>query len=110
MFAEPALQRQSNTKISGADLGVNATFDYIVVGGGTAGLTIASRLTESPPITVAIIKAGGFYKAVGNTSIVPAYTFLYSGTDSSDTSSLVDWGDVTVPQAVRQSSCCCFGQ
>ena len=34
--------------------------DYIVVGGGTAGLTIANRLAENN--TVAVIEAGGFYE------------------------------------------------
>ena len=34
------------------------TFDYIIVGGGTAGLTVANRLTEVPNITVAIVEAG----------------------------------------------------
>lgn len=81
--------------------GINATFDYVVVGGGTAGITIGSRLAADPSITVAVIEAGGFYEAAGNTSIVPAYTTLYSGTDPADTNPAVDWGDVTVPQAVH---------
>ena len=33
-------------------------FDYVIVGGGTAGLTIAARLTETPNITVGVIEAG----------------------------------------------------
>lgn len=35
-----------------------ASFDYIVVGGGTAGLVIANRLTENPAIRVAVIEPG----------------------------------------------------
>lgn len=33
-------------------------FDFVIVGGGTAGLTVANRLSELPDITVAIIEAG----------------------------------------------------
>lgn len=33
-------------------------FDYIVAGGGTAGLVIANRLSENPNITVAVIEPG----------------------------------------------------
>ena len=35
------------------------TFDFVIAGGGTAGLTLAARLTEDASRTVAVIEAGG---------------------------------------------------
>lgn len=42
--------------------GINATYDYIVVGGGTAGLAVANRLAEDGTKMVALVEAGGFYE------------------------------------------------
>ncbi|KAI0546091.1 GMC oxidoreductase [Xylaria curta] len=39
-------------------VGQPLTFDYLVAGGGTAGLVIANRLSEDPGITVAVIEPG----------------------------------------------------
>ncbi|KAI4115737.1 MAG: hypothetical protein LQ338_007817, partial [Usnochroma carphineum] len=37
-------------------------FDYVVVGGGTAGLTSAARLAEGSSHSIAVIEAGGLYE------------------------------------------------
>ncbi|KAM0708982.1 hypothetical protein Q7P35_003018 [Cladosporium inversicolor] len=37
-------------------------YDYVVVGGGAAGLTVANRLSEQPNTTVLVIEAGDFDK------------------------------------------------
>lgn len=33
-------------------------YDFVVVGGGVAGLTVAARLTENPDVTVGVFEAG----------------------------------------------------
>lgn len=34
------------------------SYDYVIIGGGTAGLCVAARLTENPDVTVAVIEGG----------------------------------------------------
>jgi choline dehydrogenase len=72
----------------------------IVIGGGTAGLAIASRLSKVA--TVAVVEAGGFYEQDnGNLSTVPGYAqnipFLDT-TPSYPRNSLMDWDYLSVPQ------------
>ena len=33
-------------------------FDYLIIGGGTAGLVVAARLSENPTINVGVLEAG----------------------------------------------------
>ncbi|KAJ5185897.1 Glucose-methanol-choline oxidoreductase [Penicillium cf. griseofulvum] len=35
-------------------------FDYVICGGGTAGLVLAARLSENPDITVGVVEAGKY--------------------------------------------------
>jgi choline dehydrogenase-like flavoprotein len=46
---------------------INGThFDYVILGGGTAGLVVAGRLSENPNITVAVVEAGNFERTNPN--------------------------------------------
>ncbi|KAK2594911.1 hypothetical protein QQS21_007359 [Conoideocrella luteorostrata] len=80
--------------------GDNATFDYVIVGGGTAGLTLATRLAEQQSGRVAVVEAGSFYEiSNGNYSQVPATASYFTGTGEKDWQPLIDWGYHTTPQA-----------
>lgn len=77
---------------------LNAAYDYVVVGGGTAGLTIASRLAQNTSNTVAVVEAGSFYELTnGNLSQVPAYGAFFVGADPALKNPLVDWVQYTEP-------------
>jgi len=54
----PFALAQSSGVTSNPSAAAGKTFDYIVVGGGLAGITVAARLTENPAITVLLVEAG----------------------------------------------------
>jgi len=37
---------------------LSQNYDYIIIGGGTAGLCVAARLTENPDVCVGVLEAG----------------------------------------------------
>ena len=89
--------------------GQNASYDYVIVGGGTAGLTIAARLAEDASITVAVVEAGGFYEVDDpNISVIPGEDSYFTGTSPKDTNPKIDWGFVTEPQAAGIPCCRSF--
>ncbi|KAI5860471.1 putative glucose-methanol-choline oxidoreductase [Durotheca rogersii] len=97
-----AIPRLQARRLLGSSFGIpgdNATFDYVVVGGGTAGLTLATRLVEQKAGSVAVIEAGTFYEiSTSNTSQVPALDGLFASRGEHDWQPLNDWGYVTTPQ------------
>ncbi|OKO95924.1 Versicolorin B synthase [Penicillium subrubescens] len=62
------------------------TFDYVVVGGGTSGSVIATRLAQHF-FTVALVEAGGLYE-FESLSAVPAADVLTAGSDPNTKSAL----------------------
>lgn len=65
-------------------------YDYIVVGGGSSGSVVASRLSENPDVQVLLLEAGGTDEIASIQQ--PALWPTNLGSDR-------DWGDKSVPQA-----------
>ncbi|CCM00565.1 uncharacterized protein FIBRA_02599 [Fibroporia radiculosa] len=59
---------------------VNRTFDYIICGGGTAGLTLAARLSEDPNISVLVLEAGA--ANIGYPSVLDPGLYLTNFTNA----------------------------
>ena len=68
------------------------SFDYVIVGGGSAGATLAARLTEDPNITVCLLEAGG----MGNSILVRAPAAVVAVLPGRP--KLGNWAFETVPQ------------
>ncbi|KIJ47886.1 GMC oxidoreductase [Sphaerobolus stellatus SS14] len=66
------------------------TFDFVIIGGGTAGSVIANRLTENPKFNVLVIEAGPSNDGVLDI-MVPAFAFGLANT-------AYDWNFTMVPQ------------
>ncbi|KAG6872849.1 hypothetical protein C0995_006013 [Termitomyces sp. Mi166 len=73
---------------------VRDSYDFVIAGGGLAGLTIASRLTENTSFTVLVLEAGETGDAVADSINPPAGTYYNSLVGTS-----YDWQHKTVAQA-----------
>lgn len=66
------------------------TADYLIVGGGTAGLVVACRLSENPALNVVVLESGPDRSKDPQVQNPNAWPSL-SGSD-------LDWGFKIVPQ------------
>ena len=66
-------------------------FDYVIVGGGSAGCVLAARLSEDPNTSVCLIEAGGENAGLLHTVPVGVLAHIPRATNS-------NWGYKTVPQ------------
>lgn len=67
------------------------TFDYVICGGGTAGLAIAARLSENPDVTVGVIEAGKYRIGDPLVDTPAAFSQMFENPE-------YDWCMYTTPQ------------
>lgn len=77
----------------GVDEFLQQSYDYVVCGGGTAGLVIAARLTENPDVTVGVIEAGKNRLGDPFVDTPAAFLQMFNNKD-------YDWAFKTVPQVL----------
>ncbi|KAL1306162.1 hypothetical protein AAFC00_004269 [Neodothiora populina] len=65
--------------------------DYIIIGGGTAGLVVASRLTEDPSLRVLVIEAGADHRSDPRIVVPGLASQVYGDPD-------FDWTYISAPQ------------
>ena len=68
-------------------------FDYIIVGGGSAGCVLAARLSEDPDVKVLLVEAGGDDRN---------FLFHWPAGFAKMTKGIASWGWSTVPQKYMQ--------
>lgn len=77
-----------------------STFDYVIVGGGTAGLVLANRLSSNPDTSVAVIEAGSSQFCNPNVTSIDAST--------AGLLTQIDWQYASAPQAYADGNTLMF--
>jgi choline dehydrogenase len=72
-----------------------ATFDFIVIGGGTAGCALAARLSEDPSLSVCLLEAGGMDRH--------PFVQVPAAVMAAVSRPALNWGFETTPQAALNS-------
>src|SRR5437588_12597060 len=76
--------------VSNATLFASAAYHYLIAGGGTAGLTLAARLSEDPSIRVGVLEAG-LWRNDDPRVFIPGMFGIAVGSE-------IDWKFKTTPQ------------
>ncbi|KDR81161.1 hypothetical protein GALMADRAFT_1122939 [Galerina marginata CBS 339.88] len=89
----PDLQRLHSRGVITSETDIQTSYDYIIAGGGLAGLVLASRLSEDSSVSVLVLEAGKSGDEIAERINTPAGTYYSSmvGTE-------YDWQHGTVPQ------------
>jgi choline dehydrogenase-like flavoprotein len=66
-------------------------YDFVIIGGGTAGLVVAARLSEDPNITVGVLEAGKCLLGNPLVDTPAAFPIMLNNKD-------YDWSFMTEPQ------------
>ncbi|KAL4792212.1 hypothetical protein BDV19DRAFT_381016 [Aspergillus venezuelensis] len=92
----PDPEANASTSPTSIEEFTSTTFDFIICGGGTAGLTIAARLTENPNVTVGIVEAGKYQPNDPLIDTPLAFPQMFENPD-------YDWCLYTAPQTANKN-------
>ncbi|KAF9489184.1 alcohol oxidase [Pleurotus eryngii] len=74
-----------------SSIATSSTYDYVIIGGGTAGLAVANRLSEDPLVSIVVIEAGP------NAEYLPE-VFIPGLFGSGQALTTLNWAYSTTPQ------------